>query len=605
MDFAAEPSPSINPRAAYESRRTRRAAAARRLQSRDAAVSVARLVVFAAGAITAWFSLVSHHTSPMWLLPPIVVFTGLVFYHDRVIRCLADARRAVGVWEEGLARLDDRWVGQGVAGERFQFHRHLYAEDLDLFGPGTLFERLCIARTRAGEEALARLLVRPGASPDDVRRRQMAVVELRTELDLRERLALAGSDVRIGVDADALAGWATAPSRVLPRCLWPAITALTALVLLSALAWILNGPAPRPVFLIAVLLATGLQLAFRSRTRAILGSAERSTSDLRLLVAVLALLERHAFRSPLLVQLTSPLTADGVPASRIFRRLARLVESAESLRNQLFAPLAFLLLLRMHLALAIEGWRVAHGERVVRWLEAVGEIEALGSLAAYAFERPQDPFPEIVDEGPCFVATGLGHPLLPERLRVANDVVLNESVRLLIVSGSNMSGKSTLLRAVGVNAVLALAGAPVCAARLSLSMLAIGATMRIHDSLREGESRFYAEIRRIRAMMDLASGPTRLLFLLDELLQGTNSHDRRIAAEAVLRGFLERGAIGLISTHDLALAEIADALSPHALNVHFQDELTDDGLRFDYRLRAGVVTRSNALALMRSVGLKV
>jgi DNA mismatch repair ATPase MutS len=261
--------------------------------------------------------------------------------------------------------------------------------------------------------------------------------------------------------------------------------------------------------------------------------------------------------------------------------------------------------LPLHLAARIERWRGAHGARVVDWLEATGELEALVSLAAYAFERPLDTFPELVEEGPCFAATALAHPLIPERQRVANDLTLDGSTRLLVVSGSNMSGKSTLLRAVGVNTVLALAGAPACATRLTLSPMSVGATMRIHDSLRAGESRFYAEIRRVRSLMDLSGGARPVLFLLDELLQGTNSHDRRIAAEAVLRGFLDRGAAGLISTHDLALAEIADALAPRAVNVHFQDELTAEGLRFDYRLRPGVVTRSNALALMRSIGLEV
>jgi DNA mismatch repair ATPase MutS len=199
----------------------------------------------------------------------------------------------------------------------------------------------------------------------------------------------------------------------------------------------------------------------------------------------------------------------------------------------------------------------------------------------------------------------LGHPLLPAASMVRNDVHLADGIQLLVVSGSNMSGKSTLLRTVGINAVLALAGAPVRAASLRLSPLAIGATLRIQDSLLEGRSRFYAEITRIRELTDIAAGPVPLLFLLDELFHGTNSHDRLLGAAGVLSSLRDRGAIGLITTHDMALTTVADQLSPSAANVHFQDWFEGNDIRFDYLMKPGPVTRSNAIALMRAVGLDV
>src|SRR6185369_1720925 len=223
----------------------------------------------------------------------------------------------------------------------------------------------------------------------------------------------------------------------------------------------------------------------------------------------------------------------------------------------------------------------------------------------YTIEHPGDALPVIADGDPRFEADALGHPLLPAARCVRNDVVLDATGPILVVSGSNMSGKSTLLRAVGVNAVLALAGAPVRAARLRLSPLAIGASIRTLDSLSEGTSRFYAEITRIRQLVDLADGPQTLLFLLDEILHGTNSHDCRIGAEAIVRGLLRRSAIGLVTTHDLALTTIADDPTVHARNVHFADHVEDARMVFDYRMREGVVTHSNALALMRAVGLEV
>ena len=253
-------------------------------------------------------------------------------------------------------------------------------------------------------------------------------------------------------------------------------------------------------------------------------------------------------------------------------------------------------------ALAAERWRRRHGSMVASWLDVVGTLEALESIAAYSFERPEDPFPEFIEGPAAFAATGLGHPLISPRSRVCNDVDLDET-RVLLVSGSNMSGKSTLLRSVGINVALAMAGAPVCASRLRLTPLLVGASIRVNDSLYEGSSRFYAEITRLRQLFEPA--PLPILFLLDELLQGTNSTDRRIGAQGVLRALVERGAIGLISTHDLAISEDL-TLAPGALrNVHFEDHLIDGKLSFDFRLRDGVVTKSNGIELMRAIGLDV
>src|SRR5262249_5095436 len=258
------------------------------------------------------------------------------------------------------------------------------------------------------------------------------------------------------------------------------------------------------------------------------------------------------------------------------------------------------------MAHAIEAWRRRCGPSIRAWIHVVGETEALCSLAAYAFENPDDPFAEVVaSERGFYEGEGLGHPLLPRDVCVRNDLALTGDLRVLVISGSNMSGKSTFLRTVGINAVLALAGAPVRARRLRLTPVSIGATLRIQDSLQGGVSRFKAEVLRVRQVVDLTRGPLPLLFLLDEIFAGTNSHDRRIGADAVVRGLVEAGAIGLVTTHDLSLTQIPQERGPRAANVHFADRLEEGLLHFDYRLRPGVVQHSNALALMRAVGLKV
>ena len=595
----------------YRARLTSRQAARGALARRDRLLSHTRLVTFLAGAalVALWWR---GTAAPGWLALPAIVFGVLMHRHDWVIRAHAAAERSVLFYERGLARIEDRWAGTGESGERFLDERHLYANDLDLFGRGSLFELLSLARTRAGEERLAEWLKQP-ASLEEVRARQDAVAELTPALDLREAVALAGADVRAGVDSDALVAWAEGAPTLRRTWLRGVAAALTAAAIGTAAYGALAG---NYAYLIAVLLLEAVfSIPQRRRLQQALHAAEGPARDLDVLAHVLDHLEREDFRTARLTALRRQLdtrsrTAPagqgaGVPASVAIRRLHRLVELHDWQHNQFFAPVAAALLWGTHLAWAIERWRHRHGSQVRTWLRTVGDFEALSSLSAYRYEHPDDVWPEIVAEGAGFDGDAVGHPLLPAARMVPNDIRLPGDTRLLVVSGSNMSGKSTLLRTVGINAVLALAGAPVRAARLRMTPLAIGATLRIQDSLQEGRSRFFAEITRIRELADTARGPVPLLFLLDELFHGTNSHDRLVGASGILRSLLDRGAIGLITTHDLALTAIADDLAPRAANVHFEDQFEGGEIHFDYRMKPGPVTRSNAIALMRSVGLDV
>jgi hypothetical protein len=511
-------------------------------------------------------------------------------------------QRAIAFYEYGLARLEDRWAGGGVTGAAYVDEVHPYAVDLDLFGPGSLFERLCLARTHAGRETLAHWLCAP-APPEETGARQAAVADLRDRLSWRERLALFGDDVPGGIDTATLTIWGgavTGPASTRARLLAPCLVGAT---MLTWAGWS-AGWLPAAAAFLALLVQTGFALALRRRVRRALAGLEGRSRDLFQLAGILACIEREVFAAPRLGQLQESLRSQGVTASQRLAQLAQLVEMLDARRNLYFAILAVWFLWTTQVALAVEAWRRRTGPTLPRWLTVIAEAEALSSLAGYAYENPQDPFPEVVD-GVRFEATGLGHPLIPRNRCVTNDIHLGDPLRLLVVSGSNMSGKSTFLRTVGINAVLALAGAPVRAAALRLSPLGIGTTVRIQDSLQAGRSRFYAEITRLQQILERTNGPLPVLFLLDEILHGTNSHDRRIGARAILHALLQRPALGLVTTHDLALTEIADELAPRAENVHFADQLVEGVLHFDYRLRAGVVRHSNALALMRAVGLDV
>jgi hypothetical protein len=571
-------------------------------------MAYARLATFAAAVavlVAAFLDLLSYWA----LLVPIAPFVVLVYQHDRVIRALEDAARAIAFYERGLARIEDRWAGTGESGERFRDDRHLYANDLDLFGSGSLFELLSIARTRAGEEALASWLTAP-AVPDEIAARQLAVTELTAALDLREMLGRIGVEVRARVHTEALLGWAEAPDVLSPRWLRWIARLFTAALLGTIAAFVLTGDT-RPI--VGILIAQSVfTLPQLRRHEHVLHSTDAAARDLDVLAHLLERLEQERFDAPRLVALRDQLQTDGVTASRAIRGLHRLVEVHQWQHNLYFLLISLPLMLGTHLAWAMEHWRRRHGRHIRAWLTSAGDFEALASLSAYRYEHPNDPFPTIVTSTEAglkvaarFDGVSLGHPLLPAARMIRNDVHLGGDTRLLVVSGSNMSGKSTLLRTVGINAVMALAGAPVRASALTLSPLAIGATLRIQDSLQEGRSRFYAEITRMREISDIASGLTPLLFLLDELFHGTNSHDRLVGASGVLRSLLERGAVGLITTHDLALTAIADDLAPRAVNVHFEDWFEQGEMRFDYRMKPGRVTRSNALELMRAVGLDV
>ena len=591
-----------SPAAVYRERLRIREERLGALRRRDGLIANLRLAAAGAGLALVWPALVNRAVAAGWLLVPVLVFAVLAAVHGGVLRRRDEAARAVRFYAAGLARLEDRWVGQGRGGEEFLDPGHPYARDLDLFGPGSLFELLSTARTRPGEATLAAWLLAP-AGPAEIAARQKAVAELRGRLDLREELAILGEDVAFTTDPGDVVSWAEGPPVVASP--WaPRLAAAAAMLNVAALgAWWLLPYGSLPL-VPALALSGGLALAWRRRIGEILGRAGRPERELLLWARMLQRLEAEPFTAARLGALRAALAGSAGSAAERIRRLARLIEWSESRRNVLFAPLAAVLLLGPQLAFAVERWRRRSGGEVGGWLAALGELEALCSLASFASEHPEDAVPRIVEE-PCFVATGLGHPLLPAAGCVRNDLRLDREQRLLLVSGSNMSGKSTLLRSVGTNAVLALAGATVRAGSLSLGTVAVGASLLAIDSLQDGTSRFYAEIRRLKQIRDLAEGEAALLFLLDEILHGTNSRDRRIGAEGVIASLLAAGGLGLVTTHDLALAEIADRLAPRAANVHFEDHLEGGRMVFDYRLREGIVERSNALDLMRGLGLEV
>lgn len=562
------------------------------------------IVAVLVGIVVIWAALSLHLLSALWILLPSVVGLSTIQSLTKNARSYNRLQRIVNFYEFGLLRLRHQWQGQGVGGKEFLPNNHIYASDLDLFGDGSLFELLCTARTGVGCAMLADWLLNP-AEYGQATERQVAISELRDTLDLREEWASveggtldeAGSSVR---------DWAEIPAIAFP----PYARALAAalpifLIVVSTLAglglfghnwpWAVAIPAV-PEALVAALIL--------KKTRLSAANLDLPSAELLLLAPLLDRLETAHFHSSLLKSLQSQLTSSSERPSKQIR-LLRLWAWLLNLRKfEYFALLSAPLLWGTNLAILIERWRQYNRKGLAQWLDSLGQFEALLCLARYHYENPSHTFAVLKPESsPMFQAEGLGHPLLDRRICVRCDVALDaESTQLIVVSGSNMSGKSTLLRSVGLNCVLALAGAPVCAARLQISPLQIGCSISVHDSLLRAKSRFQAEVERLKWVLAL-SHTNSILFLLDEMLGGTNSADRLFGAKAVIDQLVANGAVGLVTTHDLALTDMVTARDGHAINVHFEEHYEDKEMRFDYQMRPGVLTRTNGVNVMAALGL--
>jgi hypothetical protein len=518
-------------------------------------------------------------------------------------RNLATHSRLSEWYERGISRMDGEWQRQGSRGEEFARPGHPYASDLHIIGRDSIFELLATTRSAAGAERLAAFLLEP-ASIHTVRHRQEAVRELGPATELRESLALVGPYAFQECNPRLLRQWLEAPllrvARILPLFLFVSSIvsfALAILVLIRVLPWL---PA-LPYLLLPWLVQGVIGVAFTRRVRPVLESISRMTAEVAVLKDGLVLIERQAFVSNTLRSIVRTIRAtDALPH---MQRLQRLVGACEQRRKDVFYQFSFFLCLGTQLAFALERWRGRHGADLARWLDAWAEFEALNAIACYAHEHPRDVFPEMVEDATLFHAEHLGHPLLPAHTCVGNDIRLDRETAFYLVSGSNMAGKSTWLRAIGVAAVLAAAGAPVRATRARLSLFTVCPSIGVGDSLSDGKSKFLAEVERLQQTIRSTQQDRPVLFLIDEILSGTNAADRRVIAETLLRTLLDARAVGAISTHDQTLLDNDDIAVLHGVSVHMGSRSAEHPLDFDYRIKPGCNQQSNAQAIARMLGI--
>ncbi|MBN2191886.1 MAG: DNA mismatch repair protein MutS [Polyangiaceae bacterium] len=617
--------------ARYAERAARAGADARRLGVRSRRVANLRGLAFAAFAVSAIATVLGHGSTAVAAggLVALVTFAGLAAHHARVLEDEDDALRRVRVNRDAEVRVTGRWRDLPEDGARFADPSHPYTSDLDVFGRGSLFQRISTAHTRFGQDALARLFSE-ASSASMIAARQAAARALAPELELRQRLeALALAVVepppsrvdeaagraaardprgakRDAPDPEPLLRWAESePVLSIRRAVVIAAWALPFATLTSAVAAPLLG-IPGSWWLIPVVLQVLLNLATRETTGRVFAAVSVTEGAFLRYGAMLRLVEEIELEATLLRELRARLQTGGVRPSQAMQEFRRVVAWFELRHNGVIHPFVNALTCwDIHCVLRLEAWQRRVGRAARDWFSALGDIEALSSLAGHASDEPGATFPAIDQEGPFFVAEGLAHPLIDPLERVANDVTLATPGRALMVTGSNMSGKSTLLRAMGLSAVLAHAGGAVIARRLAMTEVRLGTSIRLSDSLADGVSHFYAEVRRLREIVEAVRGDKPVLFLLDEILHGTNSRERQIGARWVLAELVASGASGAVSTHDMELVKLPPELADRVELVHFREAVTGDRMTFDYRLRIGPVRAGNALRLMRLVGLPV
>lgn len=590
------------------------------LEARANLVATSRLVVFA-GALALLAAIVFMHLpSGTWLgfVGLVLAFAVQVVVHARIHNAKDRQVAAARFHERALARMAGKWRAFPSIGERWAVETHPYAGDLDVFGKASLFQLLDATSTRFGEEVLARWLSgdeQPGDFAAAVHARQVAVKDLAPRIKVREELAVVGSLLDEGKPDPRpfvmWAGQAGAPQgKGLPGSL-RAVAILMPLLTVGTAVAASFGLVPRAAFILPFTLCIVILMALRPRLAPNLEAASSKETALSRYAGMLAILENETFEAPALIALQKRLRESGASATKEMASLSRIVGYLDARNNEVFRFfIGPMLMWDLWCALALDRWRARAGKVAFGWFRALAELEALASLAGFAFERPDHTFPEIVAE-PTFEAESLGHPLIEADKRVSNDVTIPGPGHALVVTGSNMSGKSTLLRAVGINVVLANVGAPVCAKSMKIGRLIVATSMRVSDSLDEGTSRFYAELKKLKLVLDLARKAKKgelegtVLFLLDEILHGTNTRERLIGARAILRELLKQGAMGEVSTHDLGLGDLEGEMPDQVRNVHFEEQVAADVMTFDYKLRRGIVQSSNALRLMRIVGLDV
>ncbi len=594
----------MSPREVYLSRETEFSGSAERLKKLSDRLSMARLAAFAGGlvlfAVLLSFSVIA---AVVTLAVALVLFAWLVIKYETTEKSRKRYLHLAEINRLELKCLEGDFSGF-KSGEEYAERDHPYSYDLDIFGKASLFQYMCRTTSKPASDRLAEYLKQPGTL-EEILLRQEAVAELQPLTDWRQELMTLGYlNAGAGNDPAPLMQWLDSDDLFRKTGREKIITGCLSLLALAAVTAVIAG---LPAGILAPVFGVNFIFYFTrfKRISKLQEQVSRSSDLLKAYSEIIRLIENRKLTSPLLQKLQSAFR-DEIAASDRIRQLSKLVSRLDYRLNVLVsAPLNLLFFADIHFCLALEKWKREHAPRIPGWFTAMAEFEALASMANMAFNNPGWVYPQVTDDYFVFRAEEMGHPLIPAGRRISNGFATEGAGKAIIVTGSNMSGKSTFLRTCGVNAVLAFAGAPVCASAFTVSLVRLHSSMRIADSLEENISSFYAELRRLRAIISGAESDPKVFLLLDEILRGTNSDDRYAGSVALIKQLTGYGAVAMVATHDLRLAGLEKELPQSIENYHFDVKVNDEELFFDYLLTPGICSSFNASLLMKKMGIKV
>ncbi len=594
----------MSPREVYQSREAEFSATAERLQKLSDRLSMARLAAFAGGlvlfAVILSFSVIAAIVT---LAVALAMFAWLVIKYETTERS-----RKRNLYMAEINRLELKCLEGDFSGfkpgEEYIERGHPYSYDLDIFGKASLFQYICRTTSRPAADRLAEYLKHP-APLDEILKRQEAVQELQPLTDWRQELMTLGYlNAGADNDPDPLMQWLGSGDIFLKTGREKIITGCLTLLAPACIAAVTAG---LPAAILAPVFGVNFIFYFTrfKRISKLQEQVSRSSDLLKAYSDIIKLIENRSFNAPLLQKLQSSFR-DEIAASERIRQLSKLVGRLDYRLNVLVsAPLNLLFFADIHFCLALERWKREHASRIPGWFASMAEFETLASLANMAFSNTGWVYPQVTEDYFVFRAEEMGHPLIPEGRRISNSFATEGAGKAVIVTGSNMSGKSTFLRTCGVNTVLAFAGAPVCASAFTVSLVRLHSSMRISDSLEENISSFYAELRRLKAIISGAEADPKVFLLLDEILRGTNSDDRYTGSVALIKQLTGYRAVAMVATHDLRLAGLEKDPQHSIENYHFDVKVNNEELFFDYRLTPGICSSFNASLLMKKMGIKV
>ncbi|MBP2651347.1 MAG: mismatch repair protein MutS domain protein [Firmicutes bacterium] len=571
-------------------------------------ISNIRLIIVLLGIGLAVLFWRSEQAEACWgvVLLTVLIFGYFVKKHDKIFAELKKLSCIIEINQNNLARTSSKWNDFVNDGKEFMNPKHSFVNDLDIFGPKSLFQWLNITNTFHGRQILKTILETPETNIKELQIRQNVIKELAKKTAFCEDLQCEGMLAKgIGNDPRPLLAYVNNSRKNFKKSWLKAGCRLLVLITVLFILAIPIIPSSLIYIPLALIIIQGLISLFGyAKLSSILNTVHNFRENIKIYEKLIKKIELTEFDEPRLRQMKNSLAINNRAASAVMKKLDNIAEAIDLHYNPIsYMVLNFLLLWDYHCVFALEEWKDKYGRLIEEWFYTIGRFEALASLALIARLNPEWTFPKFTEDGTAVFAENLGHPLIPAEQRVCNDVDIKNEI--CIITGSNMSGKTTLLRTIGINLVLAYAGAPVCASRVECSIMDIFTSMRISDDLGNGISTFYAELLRIKMIIDHLKKKQKMIFLIDEIFRGTNSNDRITGAISVVKNLSKPWVIGLVSTHDFELCSIKTDNNKEIANYHFTENYVGDKIYFDYKLRSGRCNSTNAKYLMQLVGIEV